>query len=62
MTSSKKIPDHLTALDLLRLVRSLNIPEPDSTEPLVLNRETFDRVYEPGSLSADDAWALITEQ
>ncbi len=62
--TSPRIPERLTVLDLLRLVRlvrSLNIPEPESTEPLVIDRETFDRVYEQGTLSADEAWALLTE-
>jgi hypothetical protein len=51
----------MSVLDLLRLVRSFKDPAPTSAEPLVLDRKTFDRIYVPGSLSKDDAWALITE-
>ena len=58
--AAERDPQQMSIVDLLRLVRLFKDEQRASLEPLVIDKATFNRIYVPGSLTRDDAWALLT--
>ena len=57
-----KIGDHANFLSLLGALETVELPA--SSAALHLDRETFDRVFEPveGGPSKEEAWVILSQQ
>ena len=57
----RPVAEHNRFYDLVRVLECVSLPP--GSEPLTLDRDTLDRVFEPveGGPTADEAWDILTK-